>query len=214
MIFLSNSIFCVFDDNLLWLGSFNFTENASRYNNNNVLLIKNKEIINIAKKEFDEMHRGIFNGGAKSPEQKGAIKLYFCPEDDCASKYNKILSNAVKEIKCMFFDFTLPDVGDNIINLHKKGVDVKIIMESRQIGKYSFYDKFKKEGILVIKDKNPKTMHNKFCVIDNRYLITGSMNPSKHSQYKNDESIILIEDFNVANQYKQYFDKYWSVWNG
>ena len=204
--------FCIFDKNLSWIGSFNFTVNASKYNNNNVLVLNDFKINSYFQDEFDEMFKGIFNGGNKTLIQNTYPKVYFCPEDDCASKYNELLNKTKYNLRCMFFDFTLSKVGDNIINLKKSNINVKIIMESRQISKYNYYNRFKNAGILLEKDKNPKTMHNKFCVIDNQYVITGSMNPSKHSQFKNDESIILIKNKKIAEKYISYFEKYWFKW--
>ncbi len=205
--------FCIFDENLIWVGSFNFTDNAANYNNNNVLLMRDYEIHELFADEFFEMWSGTFNGGNKNPEQIEYPKVYFCPEDNCAQHYVDTLNLAKKNVWCMFFDMTHQDVGNKLIELKEKGLDVKAIFESRQIGQYSYYSKLDSANIDVIKDKNPKTMHNKFCIIDDSYVITGSMNPSKHSDEANDESIIVINDKDLINKYLNYFKLYWSKWS-
>jgi phosphatidylserine/phosphatidylglycerophosphate/cardiolipin synthase-like enzyme len=204
--------FCVFDDNLLWLGSFNFTHNADQYNNNNVIVTDNENLIQLANVELDEQESGIFNGGEINPEQENYPKLYFCPEDDCAGKYLEILENAEERVWCMFFSFTYDPIGDRMVELHNQGLSVKTIFEARQNSQYSEFSKFEDAGVDVLKDQNPKTMHNKFCIIDD-YLITGSMNPSNHSQEDNDESILILNNKEITNKYDAYFQRYWSMWS-
>jgi len=213
--------FCVFniaDVKSVWVGSANFTTNDFFYNNNNVIVfdeLNYNKVPDLFEKEFDEMWRGTFNGGNENPIPATYPKVYFCPEDDCSLHYSEVFDLADKNIFCMFFDFTHDVLGEKLISLKKeKGLDIKVIFETRQAGsQYSEFEKLQAAGIKVIKDKNPKTMHNKFCVIDSNYLITGSMNPSKHSDTANDESIIIINSQYVIDEYLDYFEKYWEIWS-
>lgn len=206
--------FCVFDSNVIWVGSLNFIKNDELYNNNNVLIIENSNIYNLFETEFWEMYNGTFNGGTKNPIQTNYPKLYFCPEDNCELHYLETLNLAERNVWCMFFDLTLDSIGNKLIDLKEDEKDVKVIFETRQAGsQYSEYTRLLEKNVSVIKDLNPKTMHNKFCIIDNNYLITGSMNPSKHSQTANDESIIIIDNKDIINKYIDYFRKYWSLWS-
>ena len=49
-------------------------------------------------------------------------------------------------------------------------------------------------------------MHNKFCVIDNTWVITGSYNWSDKAE-TNYENILLLENKDIAAQYQQYFER-------
>ena len=44
-------------------------------------------------------------------------------------------------------------------------------------------------------------MHNKFCVIDNQTVITGSYNWSSNAEFKNEENISIIRDNKTASDY-------------
>ncbi|MFH1399442.1 MAG: phospholipase D-like domain-containing protein [Candidatus Woesearchaeota archaeon] len=48
-------------------------------------------------------------------------------------------------------------------------------------------------------------MHHKFFIIDNGTVITGSFNPSKSADQSNDENIIIIEDPNLVERFRQEF---------
>lgn len=49
------------------------------------------------------------------------------------------------------------------------------------------------------------TMHDKFCVIDNQRVITGSYNWSDNAEYRNDENISIQNDTESATRYSLEF---------
>ncbi len=205
--------FCIFDNNVVWVGSFNFIKNDLLYNNNNVIIFYDSNLYPLFNSEFDEQWNGIFNKGEQSYSQSSYPKAYFCPEDNCVAKYLEELSKAKERVWCMFFSFTQDDLGAKLVELKKNNVNIKVIFESSQNSQYSEYNLLKQNGIESIIDKNPKLMHNKFCLIDSNIVITGSMNPSKRSQELNDESIVIVNDYNINKKYSDYFSKYYVLWN-
>ena len=48
-------------------------------------------------------------------------------------------------------------------------------------------------------------MHDKFCVIDNQLVITGSYNWSDNAEFKNDENITIEKDPNQASSFSEEF---------
>lgn len=48
-------------------------------------------------------------------------------------------------------------------------------------------------------------MHNKFCVIDNQVVIHGSYNWSNNAEYRNDETVTIIEGPNLATEFSVKF---------
>jgi len=192
--------FCAFG-NFLLIGSKNFSNTE---NKDNLIIINNNSLAQIAKQEVLEMHSGTFNGGEKTIAQEGNVRLYFCPEDDCESKYLDELEKAKDRIHCEFFSMTLNSLSQTMLNRAKSGADLKILFEKSQISQYSqltTLSKYAKKNITGY-------MHNKFCIIDDT-VITGSMNPSKNSTTKNDESIIIIQDPKLADIYENKFQEHW-----
>ena len=49
-------------------------------------------------------------------------------------------------------------------------------------------------------------MHNKYCVIDEKIVITGSFNWTAKAVSLNHENIVIIRDEYVAKQFKANFD--------
>ena len=54
-------------------------------------------------------------------------------------------------------------------------------------------------------------MHNKVIVIDERYVITGSLNFSTNAETSNDENVLIIENPDIARLYLQDFDRIWNL---
>ena len=54
-------------------------------------------------------------------------------------------------------------------------------------------------------DSKFNQMHNKFCIIDKRIVITGSFNWSKPAM-SNRENIVIIENLKEAKKYLKYFE--------
>jgi hypothetical protein len=95
----------------------------------------------------------------------------------------------------------------------QEGVKVKGIYETRQASQYCTYDTLKTAGANVIYDGNPKTMHDKFFVIDGQTVITGSYNPTKQANTENDENLLIIKDSSIAKTYEGEFNKLFSMWS-
>ncbi len=205
--------FCVFDEKIVWIGSMNFTLNGNYTNNNNVLVIEDKELAKEYTKKVDSFFKGEFSPKINEEvvlKQYGNIENYFCPEDNCEYHLLKYLENSTSSLDCMFFSFTLNSVFDVIKD---KPIDQRYILEKRNIDSYSQYNNLKNNSIPVILDENPNSMHNKFCIIDDYIVMTGSMNISNNGTKNNDEILIFVYDQEVANKYKNYFEKYWDLWS-
>lgn len=103
--------------------------------------------------------------------------------------------------------FTNEKIGDEIIK--KKSLDIEIVVDDNEINtKSKNIQKIKSKDIDItfVKDPN-KTyylMHNKFCVIDNFHVITGSYNWTKNAN-TNDENISIISNKETASYYTQEF---------
>ena len=50
-------------------------------------------------------------------------------------------------------------------------------------------------------------MHNKFCVIDNQLIVTGSYNWTNNAESQNDENVTIMKDPESATNYSLEFKK-------
>jgi phosphatidylserine/phosphatidylglycerophosphate/cardiolipin synthase-like enzyme len=63
----------------------------------------------------------------------------------------------------------------------------------------------------VRRDGNPSFLHHKVIVVDERYVVTGSMNYSTNAEESNDENVIIIDNPEIARLYLQEFERVWSI---
>ncbi len=128
----------------------------------------------------------------------------------------KHISQAESDLKICVAWFTDVDIYNSILKVQKKGVSVYVIIANHEFNKKSKVD-FKallqNNGdvgyIGNINDSaTDKLMHNKFCIIDNKSVITGSYNWTFKARM-NDENIIVIQ--NQPSIISKFSDKFESI---
>jgi len=210
--------FCVIDGNSVVTGSMNPTERGSKFNNNNVIIIKSKYIASNYEDEFNELWNGVYARGDNVKFNKintpiGVIENYFCP-DDCTLgngggiyRIVELVKNAERSIKVASFSFTHELLGDELIKADIKGLDVKVLVERRQrnVGG-SQYSRLRDFGLNIRVDWNKYNMHHKFIVIDDKIVITGSPNFTLSGNNRNDENMLIIFNEDLALKYGKEFD--------
>jgi len=141
-------------------------------------------------------------------EKTAEVKVYFCPMDNCEEVYLNLFNSSSASINCAFYD-----VKDSIINELKKKqnkVDVKLVIDDEYYNKILNLSNENVNQINAKKDYKG-LMHNKFCIIDNKKIITGSTNPTENGFNINNNNIIIIESVYLSENYMEEFDE---LWNG
>jgi len=176
---LMHNKFCVFDNKVIWTGSYNPTHNGTYYNNNNVVVI-NSEVL--AKDFINEFYRISGSLDYKDHRQhitEEEIVAFFSKKDNCKQKIIQLLNNAEKSICFASFIFTDKDIAKVIISKHNKGIKITGVMEKGMDSFWNMFSFFRHVGIDVKWDKNySHQMHHKVFLIDKRIIITGSFNPT------------------------------------
>ena len=208
---LMHDKFCVIDDEIVFMGSYNPTITGMR-NDNNMLVIYSKYIASNYKDEFSELEDKVFGGGdaVRYPVvyvNDVRYENYFCPEDECGNKVMEVISGAEKSIDFMCFTFTHDGIGDAIVDAHERGVAVRGVFEKFQRSKWCEYEKLLGNGVPVKWDSNSKNMHHKVFIVDKKIVVTGSFNPTKAGDTKNDENIMIIYDEGIAGRFVDEFER-------
>lgn len=211
---LMHDKFCIIDGRKISTGSMNPTENDAHKNNNNLLLIESTILAQNYEAEFAEMWNGIFKKGSKVevPELRlngMRVDNYFCPEDACAEQIKEELEKAEKSIHFMTFSFTHEGIANILLLKNVDGIEVKGVMEVRQITEHSQYERLKQNKIEVLRDGNKNNLHHKVFIIDEKVVITGSFNPSENGDQRNDENVIIIENEEIATEF---MGEFWKVY--
>ncbi len=216
--------FIIIDEEYVWTGSFNATENDAGKNNNNAIIIKSKELAENYTTEFKEMFIDK-KFGPTSPNYipYPLIKMndgtelitLFAPENDPDKFIVEEVNKAQKSIHFMAFSFTHEEIGKAMVDKFKKGVEVKGIFETRGAKTvYSEYPIMKKEGIDVRLDGNKYNLHHKVIIIDNKVVLMGSFNFSANATNTNDENLLTIRNNTfISENYTDEFNSLYSIAN-
>ncbi|XP_011878311.1 PREDICTED: mitochondrial cardiolipin hydrolase isoform X2 [Vollenhovia emeryi] len=139
-----------------------------------------------------------------------------CTKPNCAVGYLMrildCLNSATDTLDlCMYF-FTFPDLANAIINAKKRNVVVRLILdESMAKNDISQIMNFYKEGIRPISKRLDTLMHHKFVIIDNKIVITGSVNWTKSAFFGNFENILLTNDPAIVQPFVKEFENLWTL---
>ncbi|MDO8740966.1 MAG: phospholipase D-like domain-containing protein [Candidatus Woesearchaeota archaeon] len=208
---LMHNKFCVFDNKIIFSGSFNPTVKNNIKNDNNMIVYNSNYLAKNYEDEFNEIWKGIFGKGenVKHPIiilNGKKIENYFCSEDHCSSHVITALNNAKKSIYFMQFSFTDNNIG-NVLISSKDRLDIKGVMERAQNNTYAEFQRLADSNISVKWDSNKYNMHHKVFIVDNETVITGSYNPTRNADESNDENVLIINDAGVASKYLEEFKR-------
>ena len=130
-----------------------------------------------------------------------SIETYFCPRDSCENVIINNINNAKNSMHCAFFDL---DSGNVINSIAKKShsADVKDVID-----KNNYEGQINGPGIRVADSK--QYMHNKFCIIDNKIVLTGSTNPTNNDLTLNNNNMVIIASRYIAENYEDEFNELW-----
>ncbi len=206
--------FCIVDDQVVVTGSFNPTFRGNEKNNNNLVVYQSKYLAENYEEEFSELWEGVFGKGTGVKHgtvvvDGKKIENYFCPEDWCGNKVLYVLDEAKESVHFMTFSFTHDEIGEKLIELHEKGIEVKGVFEKSQNNKYVEHPKMIDAGMDVRWDGNGANMHHKVFIIDSSIVVTGSFNPSRNGDERNDENVLIIHDPAVAELFIEEFERVW-----
>ena len=121
-----------------------------------------------------------------------------------------LLNGAEKEVLIAMAWFTSQELLDAIIQCLRRGVKVKLVLLDDIINHCDFGVDFnlfiKEEGSeFYLYPQLVKFMHNKFCIIDGKTLITGSYNWTNYAETRNLENIIVSTEPSVIEEYTDCF---------
>lgn len=206
--------FYIFDDKILITGSANLSHtDMSGFNSNSIVVINSPEAAKIYKEEFEQMFGGKFHTEKEVKiKDKTDLGIYFSPQDkSITNAVLPLIRGAKKYIYIPTFVLTENRVTEELINAKKRGVDVKIIIDALNASsRYSKHQILRNSGVLVKTENYAGKMHSKSMIVDDEYVLIGSMNFSYSGENKNDENLVVIRDTEMAKFYKNFFLYQWN----
>lgn len=211
--------FVIVDAKYIWTGSFNFTINGARKNDNNALILESPQIAACYQSKFQEYWSGKFGRRADQKTFGGKVliggtmpvKVAFSPSDGVRKLLLDELSDAKKSVRLMAFSFTAKELAEALSKLAMRGVTVQCLFDNGQAaGKFSQDEYLKGSGVQIrLAPNRSGKMHHKVIIIDDETVITGSYNFSKNAEVSNDENILILKNKEIAREFNREFRRCW-----
>jgi len=106
--------------------------------------------------------------------------------------------------------FTSYPIAEALVKAHNRGVDVKVVLDSHQKFRrvIGYLDR---NGIATRLNNHYAIMHDKFLIVDDATLETGSFNFTRAAEYENAENVLVIRDSPATiGGYRRQWDKLWA----
>lgn len=135
------------------------------------------------------------------------VNAYF---SNIRSEIISSLSCAKNHIMIAMAWFTNNEFMDELVELIHKGVRIDLILLDDELNHAlgADFNRFKQEGgNLYLYPKDDKFMHNKYCIVDNCLVITGSYNWTNYAEYRNCENVVISDDNSLIKSYKEDFEE-------
>lgn len=150
---------------------------------------------------YDDVH-SVTNPGSDP------VLIYFAPSPKICPALCEFIRSAVRSIDVCSFDIKLEPVADALIDAKNRNVRIRVVTDTDYL-KNPAVTRLSRAGIPIVSDRKKSLMHNKFIIVDSRYVWTGSYNLTDNGTWKNDNNALQIESPSVAAGYEARFEQYW-----
>ncbi len=196
----------VLDNELVFIGSANMTSASLRMHDNLVIGMRSKQVA-----KFLQQHEPFSHGYLKTRVGGQEMELWLLPDPrgHALTELKREIREAKQSIRIALFTFTHPNLVDEVIDAHKRGVDVKIVvdMHSGMGASAKAVERLKREGISLQLSQGVQLLHHKFIYIDEATLVTGSANWTKAAFYKNADCILTLH--NLSQEQRKFMNQLW-----
>jgi|SRR5665648_1021048 len=138
-------------------------------------------------------------------------EVYFSLSDNPQKVIIKNINQAQASINIAMYIFTDREIALPLVKAHERGVKVRLYLDQDQVDyQYSQSRFLVQRGIKTRISYNNYIMHNKFAVIDNRILLSGSYNWTFSANNRNDENLMVIDDPEIIEIFQNQFVNLWT----
>jgi len=140
------------------------------------------------------------------------LDAFFFPNNANVNKVVTYIKMAKKSLLICVFNLTNDVLADAIKSVHSQGVPVRVITDDECMkNKGNDCQALADSGIPVRSDDSEQNhMHNKFMVVDNTFLLTGSFNWTFQAGNSNQENLLVVDHPFYIERYVAEFEKLWT----
>ncbi|TNF38470.1 MAG: hypothetical protein EP329_00315 [Deltaproteobacteria bacterium] len=146
----------------------------------------------------------------------GSIAVYFTrpgvsdetgedPEvdDDVAA----LFATATERIDLCLFEFNRPVLVDATLDALGRGVTVRFAGDGDEMEDLGYAELVDAGLELSVRKPADRIMHNKFAVVDDQWVVSGSMNFSENGVLKNNNNVVMLHSATLAETYVREFEQ-------
>jgi phosphatidylserine/phosphatidylglycerophosphate/cardiolipin synthase-like enzyme len=127
-------------------------------------------------------------------------EVYFLPNQskDVKNQIEYLIKNANRLIDIAMYNFSYKKFAKLLKKAKKRGVEVNIIYEKSDI---------KLKSLDAIQHKDPKKLHTKLAIFDNKTVVFGSTNWTKKSFNENLEFVYITDNSKIVQKFITFFKR-------
>lgn len=139
-------------------------------------------------------------------------QVFFSPDGGTREQLITLIQTTTGNIDIAIYSFTSKELAMALLAEQNKGRTIRVVADRGQgEGKYSILGLLRKN--IPVKylpvTNNRGMMHNKFMIINDKHLVTGSYNWSTNAEKYNYENCLILEDSQLIRKFSLEFDKLW-----
>jgi len=138
-------------------------------------------------------------------------EVAFSPDRGATALIVKTIGEAKRSIRVAAYSFTSRPIAETLIDAHKRGIDVEVVVDKSQAtARYTAATFLANQGVLVRVDYRYAIMHEKFIVVDGETVEEGSFNYTAAAESRNAENVLVLHDAAIAAQYGKEWERLWA----
>lgn len=206
---LMHNKYMIADSKTVWFGSTNLTPTSLEKHENNVIITHAPKLVDSFQKHFSQCFAGSFKG-QRTPINNQNLK--FSPEDDCFDHIMNELSRAKKSIYIAMYAFSDNRIAHYLKVLSSKGLKICVLADKDWNASSIYSDTTEMARYSHVRfDICDGLLHEKFILIDEKTLITGSYNYTASAQTRNDEFIFKTSNKDLVERFRDHFLDLWEA---
>lgn len=135
------------------------------------------------------------------------IKSFFSPNGRAQDAIIKEIQNAKTSVHVGAYVFTSQPIALALEAAKLRGLDVRAVVDGKQSKQTKKY--LQGAAFPIRYDYKYAIFHNKFIIIDQDEVLTGSFNFTKSADIKNAENLNVIKGCNIGQVYEDKWQQYW-----
>ncbi|MGE5650471.1 MAG: phospholipase D family protein, partial [Bacillota bacterium] len=142
----------------------------------------------------DELSQAVQARTDKAPATP-QIETGFSPDGDAERLILKVINSSTRELRLAAYSFTSPKIVQALVKAKKRGVDVRVVVDDSALKSKSgvaALNLLTNAHIPTRTNGKYAIHHDKYIIVDDQHVQTGSFNYSQAAANSNSENVIVV----------------------